>query len=212
MLLLHSCFLSWSQTCPSGLRATKAIVFQSPISFYSIKKIILQVSSSRLLRNLVHQDTWIFQKLPLLQYFLNSLSRCKPLQSKTFLQSDWKNGWTNKGQYDGREIKKTDILDYILEQKIHLCSLTCCHLPLDYFSTLSAYLLYALSKKYVKIFHRGSCLMNFTHFLQQETLIILRILQFYSLIKTYNYISKPNQLINCSSALPFLFLFGNEKG
>lgn len=53
--------------------------------------------------------------------------------------------------------------------------------------------------------------MNFTHFLQLETLIILSILQFYSLIKTYNNISKPNQLINCSLALQFLLLFGNEK-
>lgn len=108
------------------------------------------------------------------------------------------------------EEKKTDILDlYIGTENAFV--LRCCHLSLDYISTLPSHILYALSKKYVKIFLRGSCLMNFTHFLQLETLIILRILQFYSLIKTYNYISTPNQLINCSSALQFLLLFGREK-
>lgn len=48
-------------------------------------------------------------------------------------------------------------------------------------------------------------MMNFTHFLQLETLASLRILQFYSLIKTDNYVSKPNQVRKCSSALPFLW-------
>lgn len=54
-------------------------------------------------------------------------------------------------------------------------------------------------------------MMNFTQFLQLETLASLRILQFYSLIKTDNYVSKPNQVRKRSSALPFLLLFGNVK-
>lgn len=94
-----------------------------------------------------------------------------PPQQTTFLQSYWDNGGTNNGQHAGRENKRTDIiLDDTLERKIHLCSLRCCQLSRDYFFTLSSYLLYALTKKSVKIFLRGSCMMNFTPFLQLETL------------------------------------------